>query len=164
MSAHLVKCKYCGMQFDANKEVTVKVSNTRYAHKECADKYASSISAEEQAYNELEKYIKKILKIDTINAKIKKQIRDYRQEYNYSYSGMMKTLHWWYEIKGHTTELAQNGIGIIPYVYDDALKYYYGIFIANQINKEKGSFEPKVEVIEITPPTTKKEQIKLFKL
>ena len=34
--AHLVKCLYCGQQFDADKIAYVKPNNTRYAHKTCA--------------------------------------------------------------------------------------------------------------------------------
>ena len=47
---------------------------------------------------------------------MRKQIQEFHQEYGYTYTGMLKTLYWWYEIKDHTTELAQNGIGIVPYV------------------------------------------------
>ena len=43
---------------------------------------------------------------------------------------MLKTLYWWYEIKGNSIDLAQGGIGIIPFIYEDALKYYYSIYMA----------------------------------
>lgn len=38
--AHKVKCKYCGENFDRDIKEFVQVSNTRYAHAECALRWA----------------------------------------------------------------------------------------------------------------------------
>ena len=107
-------------------------------------------------------YIKKLFKEDYLNAKIRKQIRDFRKEYQYTYSGMLKTLYWWYEIKGNSIDLAQGGIGIIPFIYDDALKYYYSIFMAQTINENKEINKPKVKEIEIGSPRAFQNPPKLF--
>ena len=93
MAVRLVKCKYCGNQFDRNKEPYVEVSARRYAHKECAEKQRQSISKEELDYMELEKYIKKLFNMNVISAKVRKQIKDYRQTYGYTYTGIQKTLY-----------------------------------------------------------------------
>ena len=58
MAVRIVKCKYCGIQFDRNAEPAVEVSARRYAHKACADKYQEKASQDELDYAELEKYIK----------------------------------------------------------------------------------------------------------
>ena len=91
--ARYVICKYCGIRFDRDAEPAIEVSSRRYAHKNCAEKVESTISQDEKDYNNLELYIKKLFKINTINAKTRKQIRDFREEYGYSYSGMLKTLY-----------------------------------------------------------------------
>lgn len=160
--AHYVKCKYCGEQFNRDAEPTVKIGERRYAHAACAQKYEASIPQEEKDYMALESYIKKLFKTNNVSAKIKKQIRDFRQEYNYTYSGMLKTLYWWYDIKGHTLELAQGGIGIIPFIYQDALKYFYSIYLAKIANDEQKDLKPLVKEIEIAPPRAKINQTKLF--
>ncbi len=92
--AHFVTCKYCGIRFDRDLEPTIEVSSRRYAHKTCAEKVEATIPQNEKDYSNLETYIKKLFKINTINAKTRKQIKDFREEYGYSYSGMLKTLYW----------------------------------------------------------------------
>ena len=135
MAVRLVKCKYCNEQFDRNKEPFVEVSNRRYAHKACAEKYQQSTSQEELDYLALEKYIKKLFNKNVLTARIKKQIKDYRQEYGYTYTGMQKTLYWWFEIKKNSIDQANEGIGIVPYVYNDALDYYYSLYLAKVANE-----------------------------
>lgn len=92
--AHFVICRYCNCRFDRDIEPFAEVSARRYAHKSCADKVDATIPQEEKDYNNLEKYIKELFKIDRINAKTKKQIKDFREEYGYTYTGILKTLYW----------------------------------------------------------------------
>ena len=117
---------------------------------------------------ELEKYIKNLFGQNYINAKVRKQIRDYRQEYKYSYSGMLKTLFYWYEIKGHKfkNEEANYGIGIIPYIYDKAHDYYYSLYLAKTANEGKNieDYKPKIKMIQIVSPNSERKKNKLFDL
>lgn len=162
MAARMVKCKYCGIQFNRNVEPFVEVGGRRYAHKACAETYQNSTSQEEKDYKALEDYIKKLFNEKYVNAKIKKQIKDFKQEYKYTFSGMLKTLYWWYEIKGNSIDLAQGGIGIIPYIYDEALKYYYSIYLAQTANENKILTQPKIQEIEIGSPRVITTPPKLF--
>jgi hypothetical protein len=51
------------------------------------------------------------------------QIKMYREDYNYTNSGMYYTLKYYYEIlENHIIE--GGGLGIIPYYYDEASKYF----------------------------------------
>lgn len=165
MAVRLVKCKYCGNQFDRNKEPYVEVSARRYAHKECAEKQRQSISKEELDYMELEKYIKKLFNMNVISAKVRKQIKDYRQTYGYTYTGIQKTLYWWFEIKRNSIEQANEGIGIVPYVYKEAHDYYYRLYLAKMANEMVPEQLPKakVEEIEIGIPQVYINSPKLFK-
>ena len=165
MAVKLVKCKYCGIQFDRLKEPTVEVSARRYAHKECADNYNNSLSQEEKDYMELEKYIKKLFNTNVVNAKIRKQIKDFKKEYNYSYTGIQKTLYWWYEIKKNDLSKANDGIGIVPFIYKDACDYFYRIYLAQQANAENAAKPIKIEIqeIEIGSPRVYINSPKFFK-
>ncbi len=109
---HSVICVYCGEKFDRDKEPAVQINNRRYAHKKCAEKYGQQKTKEERDLEELERYIKKLFNVSYINAKIRKQLLEYRKEYNYTYSGILKTLIYWYEKKGNSIEDANGGIGI----------------------------------------------------
>lgn len=159
-----VKCKYCGIEFNRLSEPTVQISERRYAHKECAEKHDAAIPQDEKDYKILEDYIKKIFNINTLGIKIRKQIKDFKEEYKYTYSGMYKTLYWWFDIKKHSIDLANGGIGIVPYVYDEACKYYYSIWLAQQLNNEIQNYCPIVKEIEIGSPRTKINEKKLFNL
>lgn len=64
---------------------------------------------------------------------------------------MLKALTWWFDVKKNTLEKTNGGIGILPYVYNDAKTYYYGLFLAQNINKNK-HFSHCTEEIEIQSP------------
>jgi hypothetical protein len=112
MAAHYVTCIYCNQKFNRDKEPTTQISARRYAHKECADKHEANKSQEEKDLENLEKYIKQLFKEDYVNARVRKQLKDFKEQYNYTYSGILKTLVYWYEIKGNSTEKANGGIGM----------------------------------------------------
>ena len=153
--AHAVKCVYCGEIFDRDKEICVEVSPRRYAHATC-DKQGT------EDLKELEEYIKKIFCETTVNAKIKKQINDFRKEYGYTYSGILKCLKWWFEIQGNTIDKAMGGIGIVPYIYKEVEKYYYSIYIAQEKNQNKELNNQVIEVV-VSPPA-RDEKKRLFNI
>ena len=162
--AHRVKCYYCGKTFDRDKLPYVQVSAKRYAHQECSLTEEEKRNKEEQDKYDLENYIMQLFKTDYVDARIHKQIKQYREEYNYTYSGIRKALVYFYEIKGNSTEKANGGIGIVPYVYKDAFNSYYSIWEANQKNQDKDvqEFVSKEKVIKIEPPKRNLRKRKLF--
>lgn len=165
---HMVTCVYCNERFDRDKEPTVQISARRYAHKECAENNGYEKSQDEKDLEVLENYIKRLFHVPFLNATIRKQLRDYRKEYNYSYTGMMKTLIYWYEIKKNPLDEYSNyGVAIIPHVYAQASQYYYNLYLVKMSNKDKNiqQYKPKVINITISPPRKKREkELKLFDL
>ena len=163
--ARKVKCLFCGEQFDRDSVEFVQVKN-RYAHKECFDKAEASKSQEEKDLKELEEYIMKMFNETFVNARIRQQIKRMREQYNYSYSGILKSLIYFFDIRRNTIEKANGGIGIVPYVYEDARKYYYDLYMAQKRNEDKkvGELVSKGREIKIKPPTRKPREIKLFDL
>lgn len=99
----------------------------------------------------------KLFKEDYINPRIRKQINEFTTKYGYTYSGMLKALNYFYEIKGNSIEKSNGGIGIIPYVYKDAYNYYYALWMAQEVNKEKdvGLYVPQIREIKIKNPQRK---------
>ena len=78
---------------------------------------------------------------------------------------MLKTLIWWFDIKGNSIEKANGGIGIIPYVYQQACDYYYTLFLAKTANKDKDLSKysnHKIKTIQIESPQIKIKPHKLF--
>lgn len=132
----MVKCPICGESFDRNSEEYVQVKR-RYAHKSCFEKLRDERTKEQKDLDALEDYIKTLFKIDFVDARIRQQINKMRRDYGYSYSGILKSLVYFFEVKGNSIEKANGGIGIVPYVYQKAYEYYYELHIAKEKNKGK---------------------------
>jgi hypothetical protein len=160
----MVTCIYCKEKFDRDKVPTIQISARRYAHKECAEKDEASKTQEQRDLEALEKYIMKLFDMPYVNARIRKQLKEYQEQYNYTYSGILKTLVYWYEIKGNSTEKANGGLGIVPYIYEQACQYYYSLYLAKLANEDKDieEYKPKVKTVEIYPPEAKTKTIRLF--
>lgn len=165
---HKVKCKYCEITFDADREPYVYIENSRrYAHESCHKNFVSQLSQNEKDYLELENYIKKLFGKDYVNAKIMNQIQSYKQTYGFSYSGMHKCLQWWFEIEKHSIEDANDGIGIVPFIYEEVSNYYYRLWLAHEANSiyDIKKYEPKVKEVIIPPPSVSQKPVhKEFKL
>lgn len=161
--AHIVKCLYCEKKFDRDKMPYIQVGR-RYAHKECSLTAEERQTQEEQDKQDLDNYIIQLLKIDYIDARIRKQIKTYIEEHNYTYSGIKKALIYFYEVKGNSIEKANGGIGIVPFIYKDAFNYYYALWQAQQQNKDKiiVDYQPKVIEVVIPRPQRKVKQRQLF--
>ena len=84
-------------------------------------------------------------------------MNDYIREYQYTYSGMLKALVYFYEVKGNNKHKANGGIGIIPFIYKDAYNYYYNLWMIQQSNKDKNVIDYVPKLKEIKIPIPKKE-------
>lgn len=166
MAKHNVKCFYCGRMMDINSEKYIKINARRYAHIECAQQHEEQQKREEEDLKKLLEYVKKLFKENNINLKISKQIEQFKNDYGYTYSGILKTLIWWYEIKENSIEKANGGLGIVPYVYEEAKDYYYHVYMAQEANKDKDlkNMEFSIKEINIESPRAKIKPNKMFNL
>lgn len=147
-----VKCPGCGQYFYRKDESYIALKN-RYWHQDCYNNFKINNNNLDKDKILLEEYICNLFKIDFINARIQKQIKDMINQYHFTYSGILGTLKYWYEVKNNSIEKANGGIGIVPYVYEDARKYYETIFQAQQMNKgQENSFIINTRTIVIHPP------------
>ncbi len=153
--AHFVKCLYCGKQFDRDKEPTKQVNKRRYAHIDCWEDHRANMTQEEKDIEAFYEYVKNLFGEDYNYILTKKLAERYVKENNYTYSGMLKTLKWYYEKEGNSIDKSNGSIGIIPYIYKQALNYYYALYQAQLINKKKNIANfivPKERVINIESP------------
>lgn len=115
--ARKVKCPECGTYND--KENTV-YHNSKYYCKICFE----NKQKEAQDYKNLVAYICELYQIEAPTGWMLKQIKDYKEQFNFTYRGIKTTLHYFYEIqKGNSVEDSM-GIGIVPFVYDEAKRFY----------------------------------------
>ena len=79
---HKVKCTVCGEVFDRDKTQAVKTGARRYAHLRCCPngekvEMGSPIDSD---LAQLEEYVKKLFKEDFVSAKIRGQIKKFKEE------------------------------------------------------------------------------------
>ncbi|WP_099301924.1 hypothetical protein [Bacillus sp. Marseille-P3800] len=159
-----VKCPYCKEQLD--RESGKKIGN-RYYHTECLEKKdqeenskAKSTEKEKQELRELQDY----LWFELYEKKVQfpflmKQVKSLKDEHEYRYKGMELALRYHYDLMGNLMQEG-HGIGIIPYVYEDAKKHY-ALLIENK--KHHLDYEaPKARTVEIQYTKNKKNKIPLI--
>lgn len=145
MTERKVKCPKCGA---LNSRDNAIKSGSRYYCKGCLE--------DVEDYKDLISCICKIYNLEAPTMQIVKQIKDYKDKYNFTNSGMLFTLKYYYEILENVV-LEDIGIGIIPYYYDRA-KYYYNKKF--QLEEYIQDFEKNEKVIYRTPENKKTLHIK----
>lgn len=156
-----VTCAYCGKPMSKKDTDCILVDNGKYAHSACKE---IEETREKTDKEKLEEYIKQLFNISYIDPAIRRQIKKYTEEYNYTYSGIHKALYYFYEIKNGDLSKANNRISIVPYVYKDAYNYFYSLWLAKQKNKdvEIKLYTPKIKEVTISRPERKIKKRKLF--
>lgn len=161
--AHYVICNVCGKRFDRDKVQAVKSNARRYAHQSCYPQgEIVPLPQVDEDLQKLNEYIEKLLGNNYNKARVKQQLKSFKEEYNYSYSGILKSLVYFYEVKGNSIDKANGGIGIVPFIYQDAFNYYYSLWQAQSVNQTKHiNTLPKVKEVIIKLPEVKRP-MKLF--
>lgn len=158
-----VQCAYCKEVMSKKAADAVTTDLGKIAHKKCAELEAKRELTEQE---KLDKYILKLFQVEYVPPRIKKQIHQYVNQYNYTYSGIAKALQYFYEIKKNPIEKANGTIAIVPYIYQDAYRYFYALWEAQQKNTESMKrmdvITPQIIEIRIKKPERKINKRKLF--
>jgi hypothetical protein len=150
--ARQVKCPYCEKQLNKDDAYEYK---KRYYHTECFETW----QREGQDYKDLKDYICELYRIDTPSGMILKQIKDFKEDLNYKYKGMELALRYFYETLGNSVQ-ENSGVGIIPYVYEDAKRHYITkLKVEESIRKSENNIEQKVVTVQ-SPQFTYNKKIK----
>ncbi|MEG2786442.1 MAG: hypothetical protein RR942_01385 [Romboutsia sp.] len=120
MAKRTVKCPKCGQE--NNKEDAIKQGN-RYYCSDCIEDIGE--------YKELISYVCELYRVTKPSMLIVKQVKDFKDKYNFTNIGIQYTLKYYHEILNKSV-MDDKGIGIVPYYYDQA-KYYY----KNKFNLEE---------------------------
>ena len=117
--AHLVKCLYCGKEFNRDKINNIKIGN-RYAHAECYDKRQVIFQKDEEKHRKVTDLIKELGNpSDSDWGRIGKQLHNFINQ-GMTYDGIYYSLVFFCYIKKNKFK----GIGIVPYIYNEAKAYY----------------------------------------
>ena len=163
---HPVICSVCGKRFDRDTEQAVKTGARRYAHYACKPdgELVPLVMKEDEDLTKLKAYISQLFGQNANWALINKQIKKFKEENGYSYSGMLKSLVYFFDVKNNPKDKANNSIGIIPYIYKDAYNYYYNLFMAQELMQQQKNIITQIKEILIKPPKKKGTKRKSFSL
>jgi hypothetical protein len=150
--ARKVKCPYCEKQLDKDDAYEYK---KKYYHKKCFDQWQQ----EKEHRQELLQYICDLYRIEVPSGMILKQIKDYKEEFHYKYKGMELALRYFYETLGNSVQEG-TGIGIIPYVYEDAKRHYImKMKVEESLKQTDNNIEKKIVTID-SPQFSYQKKIK----
>jgi len=156
--ANEVKCLYCGERF--SKEQGRKVNGNRYAHFECIEKEELKKGIIVQIHNKMQNLLGDNYNRTKIDRSIKSMVKDGKTEI-----GILRTLEYWYDIRGNSAEKANGGISIVDWVYGDAMNYYDRQKKYQEQAKTNEVVSIKEEkILKIRPTPIRKPKIKLFKM
>jgi len=152
----IVTCGGCGLKFNRSQEDAEFIKGKWY-HFQCAKTKNAKI--------ELDAYVCKIFSLKAPGPVNNALLKKYRENYGYTYDGMMKALKFFYEVRKHSSEQAEEKVGIIPYVYQDAQDYYDSIEKRqNKITSSAIKINPNEIKISFIKPETKEVESNIDEL
>lgn len=145
----------CEYLVNKDTQEFVKHSTKTY-HKHCFEQFELG----KQHRKELHEYICELYSMPIVNGFILKQIKEFEEVYGYKLGGMKLALQYFHEIEGNPVESANvkyktQGIGIIPYIYDEARDHFMKMNQIQQSAKEK-KITTEAEVIYVRQPKKKR--------
>jgi hypothetical protein len=135
MAKAMVQCRICKEKFnrlDLNiiEGIDyVKPSERMYYHKKCYDEYQNSRldvhanMTDELWFNAAWDFLRKDLKYSFNFVKVRKQWESFIKN-KMTAKGIYFALKYFYEIKKSDVSKSENGIGIIPHIYEDSRTYW----------------------------------------
>ncbi len=151
MSEAKTRCYCCGQYFYKSETPHVEIHKGKFAHSVCSEIHIKMKSILKQGYNE---------------AKINKQIKDNLVK-DITPDKVLKTLEYWYDIEQNDASLAAGGIGIVPFIYQEAEQYFERKNRINQTPKKNINdyLTDDIIVTKIKPkPIKKPTGVRLFHL
>lgn len=161
------KCRICHQPIDKNGNDWCMPSVNYYYHIKCYNDW----KATEPDPDELKLWIDRItsflgqdLKVSYNYKKCENQITKYIKTNKYTAKGIFFALKYFYEVKHNSWEKSNDGIGIVPYIYEESCNYW-----TEQERKQRGFVQgieqqlaerQKRKVIKVKRTETKKSKQK----
>lgn len=158
-------CAHCGQPLAGDK---VAYRSKNY-HANCLEQHKSVLIASAKAkdtkkavslqatfdpdLDRLTKYILLHFQLDSLTPLLSKQINDFHKQRGYSYRDIYLTLRYFYEMCPPPDEEERAPtIGIVPYIYNEAMNFWKLAEEANEYNKNITIHESTVTIRHETKP------------
>lgn len=157
-------CPGCKLPVEKSEENKVKGKNnyTRYWHPNCLHKVQKEKEkkiAEEMGRKAIFNYLVEI-GLSPNYAFWGRQRNDFINKYGYNDSGILMALKYWFGEKKNSIERANGGMGIVPYIYDEAQNYYRNIILKKKKLSEQAIRQQKEKnkIVKITKTEENKKK------
>lgn len=164
-----VECAFCKKVFSKSTTLDFKtLPGGGFAHAACYEADQRREKTDQEKLNEL---LIKMYDLEFVPPRVQRQIKEYNTKYNYSYSGMLKTLEYMHFVKNLPVDKVafnEYGLGLMKSYYDRAHDYYYAIWEAQQNQYQVlghsavDELLPKQIAITIPPPQRKEKRHRKF--
>ena len=163
MSKHTVKCPVCGEQFIREDVEYIHMKN-RYYHKNCYEK----MIADQETIENIHSKMRELCGDAYSKKRIDDKIVAYRQ-LGFSAEGIKKSLDYWYDVRQEDPANSYGSIGIVEYIYNEALEYWKEQEEQNNkfsnVDFDKLNESLQAVTVKVKPThTIKPKRTKLFKL
>ena len=122
------ECRLCGVQIDKNKEIEnvdwIMPSKKWYYHKNCYVTWKENPASDDDWVLMIYDFLARDLKVKYNYHMCQAQIENFWKKKNINPKGIYFCLKYFYEIKGNSWDKGNGGIGIVPYIYDEAKSYW----------------------------------------
>lgn len=152
-----VKCPYCGEKLPRGE--AIRHTSGRYYHKECYKKWRGETDHRKQLIG----YICELHNIKKPTGMMLMQVKRFEEEFGYKHKGMELTLRYFYETLGNNVREG-DGIGIIPYVYEEATEQYVKQMKINELAQDGFESETIDVYINQNKKNTRKKTIDIESL
>lgn len=157
------ECRICHVPINKEKQTDwIMPSKGWYYHKECYDTWKAAPSTDEDWILMIYDFLARDLKVKYDYHLCQAQIEKFWKSKKINPKGTYFTLKYFYEIKGNDWNKGHGGIGIVPYVFDEAKGYWIA-----QERKKRGfmkSLETETKersVVHLTRKNRKREKYSL---
>ncbi len=112
------------MPIDKAKSDWIMPSQNWYYHKERYETWRAAPATDEEWVEMIFDFLARDMKVSYNYYLCKQQIENYWKKEKINPKGIYFSLKYFYEIKKHPWEKGHGGIGIVPYVFDEAKAYW----------------------------------------
>lgn len=154
------KCKHCDGEIPKGEGIK---HSGRYYHEDCYEEWKGKADDRTQLID----YVIKIYNLEKPTGKILQQIKRYHEDpelgFYYTYKGMELTLQYYYELLENKPRVG-DGIGIIPYEYDNATRQYIQQMKINEAAQNEDNYKNEERVVYISPRAQQKKNVKMINM
>ena len=122
------ECRICHMPIDKVRQKEnvdwIMPSRNYYFHKVCYETWKAQPATEDDWVKMIYDFLARDIKVSYDYHKCKAQIEKFWKENKINPKGIYFTLKYFYEIRGNSWEKGHGGLGIVPYVFADAIAYW----------------------------------------